>query len=88
MLNMPTNRKIIKPYVGKDDPCTPLKEKTYETPPHLYLGIQQPEMEQYSLKDALHNGTLWPALYGPYSNPFKDVEDHTKKAESKKTKRR
>jgi spore coat protein JA len=66
-----TNRKTIKPYAGTQDPCPPLKEKTYETPPNLYLGFQPPDSPQFSLSDALANGTLWPSLYGPYDSPYK-----------------
>jgi spore coat protein JA len=80
---MSTNRKTIMPYISKHDPCKPLKEKTYETPPQLYLGVQDPDLEQYSLFDALESGTLWPALYSPYSSPFKEP-DSDKNAPTKK----
>ncbi|WNQ12834.1 spore coat associated protein CotJA [Paenibacillus aurantius] len=67
---MSTDRKTFKPFLSKQDPCPPLKEKVYETPPNLYLGFQPPGLEQYKPEDALDKGTLWPALFGPYSNPF------------------
>ena len=65
-------RKAYEPYVGRFDPCKPITVKYYETPPQLYLGFQPPGLEQFSPKDALMRGTLWPALYVPYSNPYEN----------------
>jgi spore coat protein JA len=76
---MPTQRKTLKPFVGGQDPCPPLTEKTYETPPHLYLGFQQPDLEQYEPKEALLRGTLWPVLYSPYESPFKETKGKGRK---------
>ncbi|WP_221930189.1 spore coat associated protein CotJA [Melghirimyces algeriensis] len=45
--------------------------KTYETPPQLYLGFQPYGMPQFPPMEALRWGTLWPALFAPYSNPYK-----------------
>ena len=67
---MSNHRKTFQPFVSPDDPCPPLKEKTYETPPNLYLGFQPPGLEQFSPAEALEKGTLWPALYGPYEPPL------------------
>jgi spore coat protein JA len=66
-----THRKVYKPIPGLNDPCRPISEKTYETPPNLYLGVQPPDLEQFPLSEALYKGTLWPALYGPYESPFR-----------------
>ncbi|MFH5186258.1 spore coat associated protein CotJA [Paenibacillus sp. TAB 01] len=76
-----TFRKKYKPVAGKNDPCPPLKEKSYETPPHLYLGFQPPGLEQFEPKEALAKGTLWPALFGPYETP-KPVFDRNGKEEA------
>ena len=67
-----TNRKTYTPFIGRYDPCQPIREKTYETPPHLYLGFQPPGLEQFSPKEALKRGTLWKALYSPYTSPYGD----------------
>jgi spore coat protein JA len=68
---MSTNHTTM-PYISKHDPWKPLKEETPETPQPLYNGVQSPDLEQYSLFDTLESGTLWPALYSPYSNPFRE----------------
>lgn len=72
MLSDHTNRKTYEPYVSPFDPCPPITVKTYETPPNLYLGFQPMGLDQYSPQEALMRGTLWPALYSPYSSPYKD----------------
>ncbi|MEX2104731.1 MAG: spore coat associated protein CotJA [Bacilli bacterium] len=69
---MYTTRKAYYPYVSGNDPCPPMLVKTYETPPQLYLGYQPPDLPQFSPMEALYYGTLWPMLYAPYTNPFKD----------------
>ncbi|QOT00313.1 spore coat associated protein CotJA [Brevibacterium sp. JNUCC-42] len=68
---MSTNRKAFFPYIGPCDPCPPLRIVTYETPPQLYLGFQPPNLPQFEPHKALCLGTLWPALYAPYENPYK-----------------
>ncbi|MBM7645322.1 spore coat protein JA [Scopulibacillus daqui] len=69
---MSTNRKSYHPFASPHDPCPPQTIKTYETPPNLYLGFQPPGLEQFPPFEALKKGTLWPALYSPYSSPYKD----------------
>lgn len=69
-MNEHTNWKKYHPYVGPFDPCRPIKTKYYVTPPNLYMGFQPPNLPQYSPKEALYRGTLWPALFSPYSNPY------------------
>lgn len=65
-------RKAYQPFIGPFDPCPPMRVKTYETPPQLYLGFQPYQMPQFpNLQMALKSGTLWPALYAPYENPFR-----------------
>jgi len=44
--------------------------KYYSTPPHLYMGFQPPNLQQYPPRVALKKGTLWPALYDDYVNPY------------------
>lgn len=64
-------RKTYAPYVGPYDPCPPIRVKSYDTPPELYLGFQPPGLEQFPPREALRRGTLWRALYSPYENPYK-----------------
>ncbi len=40
-------------------------------PPNLYLGFQPPNLPQFSPKEALQKGTLWPVFYDYYENPYK-----------------
>lgn len=70
-----TTQKTYEPYVSPFDPCQPIRVRTYQTPPELYVGFQPPNLEQFSPQEALKHGTLWPLLFGPYSNPY---EDHWK----------
>ncbi|GGH79104.1 spore coat protein JA [Pullulanibacillus pueri] len=64
-------RKSFEPFISRFDPCKPIPVKYYETPPQLYLGFQPEGLEQFSPAEALKHGTLWPALYAPYSNPYR-----------------
>lgn len=66
-----TQRKFYRPYVSPFDPCPPIKVKSYETPPHLYMCVQPPGLPQFGAYEALRHGTLWPALFSPYENPYK-----------------
>ncbi|WP_221563663.1 spore coat associated protein CotJA [Alkalihalobacillus sp. TS-13] len=68
---MSSYRKSWRPYIGPNDPCPPIELKYYETPPNLYLGFQPYGLKQFDPSTALFKGTLWPALYAPYSNPYK-----------------
>jgi spore coat protein JA len=67
---MPTTRKTYRPYISPFDPCPPIPIKTYETPAELYVGYQPYGLPQYPPKVALKQGTLWPALFTPYQNPY------------------
>ncbi|TVY07408.1 spore coat associated protein CotJA [Paenibacillus cremeus] len=58
--------KVWYPYVGPFDPCPPIREKFYSTPPQLYMTYQPMNLPQFSPQEALRYGTLWPALYSPY----------------------
>ncbi|MDF2961795.1 MAG: cotJA2 [Paenibacillus sp.] len=58
--------KAYHPFVGKYDPCTPVTEKTFVVPPQLFYEYQPTESAQYSPKEALKKGTLWPDLFSPY----------------------
>ncbi|MCP3032695.1 spore coat associated protein CotJA [Halobacillus sp. A1] len=60
---MYTPIKWYQPYVSTSDPCPPMRWKYYQTPPNLYLGFQPTGLPQYSLKEALCKGTLWPVLF-------------------------
>ncbi|WP_332695931.1 spore coat associated protein CotJA [Halalkalibacter lacteus] len=70
-MNEHTQRKYFYPYASPFDPCPPIKVKSYETPPNLYLGYQPYGLPQFQPREALFCGTLWPALYSPYENPYK-----------------
>ncbi|GAA0329593.1 spore coat associated protein CotJA [Bacillus carboniphilus] len=65
-----TYMKAYKPFHSPFDPCKPIGVKFYSTPPHLYLGFQPPNLEQFPADVALKKGTLWPALYDYYDNPY------------------
>ncbi|MGF9910644.1 spore coat associated protein CotJA [Brevibacillus sp. Leaf182] len=54
------------PYVGPYDPCPPIRVKTYQVPPQLFMTFQPENLPQYSPMEALKLGTLWPALFSPY----------------------
>ncbi|MDV2887827.1 spore coat associated protein CotJA, partial [Alkalihalophilus pseudofirmus] len=60
---MHTRFKTYYPYVSPFDPCKPKLEKTYSTPPNLYMGFQPSNLPQFSPTEALRAGTLWKALY-------------------------
>lgn len=81
---MYTTRKRYYPYIGVFDPCPPLRVKTYETPPQLYMGYQPYQLPQFRPEEALRHGTLWPALYSPYTNPYEDCGPYVRKAEEEK----
>jgi spore coat protein JA len=66
---MYTHNKTYHPFASQFDPCPPIPEKTYSTPPHLYIGFQPPNLPQFSPMEALKAGTLWKDFYDPYYNP-------------------
>jgi spore coat protein JA len=72
---MYTTRKTYYPFISPFDPCKPMRMKTYETPPQLYMGFQPYNLPQFNPKEALIHGTLWPTLVAPYTNPYKDLEE-------------
>jgi spore coat protein JA len=67
---MYTTSKKYYPYISPFSPCPPIQVKTYSTPPNLYIGYQPYNLPQYPPKEALYKGTLWPAFYDPYYNPY------------------
>lgn len=74
MANQPkqvfTHMKTYQPYHSPFDPCRPIGVKFYSTPPNLYVGYQPPNLQQFSPKEALQKGTLWPIFYDYYENPY------------------
>lgn len=74
---MNTNYKTYFPYTSPFDPCTPIKIKTYSTPPNLYMGFQPPNLPQFTPAEALRAGTLWRAFYDPYYSPFDQARGGT-----------
>lgn len=71
---MYSRTKVYHPYISPFDPCKPIKTKTYSTPPHLYLGFQPQNLEQFSPMEALRAGTLWKVFYDPYYNPYEKAK--------------
>ena len=67
---MYTRVKCYYPFVSPFDPCRPMRIKYYSTPPQLYIQFQPYGLPQYPPKVALKRGTLWPAFYDPYQNPY------------------
>lgn len=59
--------KAWYPYHSPLDPCPPIMVKTYSTPPNLYIQFQPMHLPQFPPMEALMRGTLWPALFSPYS---------------------
>lgn len=65
---MPNEVKVYCPYLSPCDPCPPIREKAYLTPPQLYMTFQPTGLPQFSPYEALRKGTLWPALFSPYES--------------------
>lgn len=65
-----TTMKTYRPFQSPFDPCPPIGVKYYSTPPHLYIGFQPPNMQQFPPKEALKKGTLWPFFWDYYDNPY------------------
>lgn len=64
---MNSQTRVYFPYVSPFDPCPPIRVKTYQVPPQLFIGFQPENLPQFSPMEALKRGTLWPALYSPYN---------------------
>lgn len=58
-------RKVPR-YVSPFDPCKSLPFETYVVPPNQFIVFQPPNLPQFSPREALRRGTLWPMLYSPY----------------------
>jgi spore coat protein JA len=71
---MHTHHKTYYPYSSPFDPCEPIQEKTFSTPPHLYIDYQPPNLPQFSPMEALKAGTLWKPLYDPYFNSYEKAK--------------
>ncbi|MDO7908476.1 spore coat associated protein CotJA [Paenibacillus sp. JX-17] len=65
----PSQFREYAPFVGPFDPCPPIRIKTYNVPPNLFVRFQPPGLPQFSPQEALRLGTLWPAFYSPYPAP-------------------
>lgn len=61
--------RYYRPFVSPLDPCPPIKIKSYNVPPQLFISFQPKDWPQFSPHEALKLGTLWPALYAPYPDP-------------------
>jgi spore coat protein JA len=71
---MNTHFKTYHPYISPFDPCKPILEKAYSTPPHLYMGFQPPNLPQFTPLEALRAGTLWKDFYDPWYNSFEKAK--------------
>ncbi len=58
--------RYYRPYISPCDPCPPIEVKRYSTPPNLFICFQPPNFPQFSPREALAHGTLWPPLLSPY----------------------
>lgn len=63
--------KSYIPFHSPNDPCPPIGKNITQLP-HTYLWafnhLTYPNSHQ---KEALRKGTLWPAFYDFYENPYK-----------------
>ncbi|HEX6923299.1 MAG TPA: spore coat associated protein CotJA [Bacillales bacterium] len=62
-------------------PCPPLHVDWTEILklPQLYINFQPYDLQQYSPRAALRRGTLWPALFSAYHNPYENPGGGAKK---------
>ncbi|USG67593.1 spore coat associated protein CotJA [Brevibacillus ruminantium] len=58
--------RVYFPYISPFDPCPPQRVKSYVVPPQLFIQFQPPNLPQFSPREALQYGTLWPDLFSPY----------------------
>jgi spore coat protein JA len=65
--------RVDDPYVSPYDPCPPSK-RYFIVPPNQYIVFQPKGLKQFSPREALHQGTLWPNLCSPYNPPHKRGE--------------
>ncbi|MCL6445516.1 MAG: spore coat associated protein CotJA [Alicyclobacillus sp.] len=67
--------RVYQPYRSPFDPCPPRAIKAFIVPPNQYVIVQPPGLRQFSPRDALRRGTLWPDLYSPYRSPWRGGEE-------------
>ncbi len=58
--------RVWYPFIGPNNPCPPIRVKTYVVPPNQYIQFQPLDLPQFTPQEALRYGTLWPALFSPY----------------------
>ncbi len=58
--------RVYETYEGPFDPCPPMPCKEYVVAPNLFICFQPMGLPQFTPREALKRGTLWPALYSPY----------------------
>lgn len=56
-------------YRSPYDPCPPRNPSAYIVPPNQFIVFQQKAQRQFTPREALKRGTLWPDLYSPYNPP-------------------
>lgn len=64
--------RVEKRYHGSHDPCPP-KPRVYIVPPNQYVTFQPQALKQWSPREAIRQGVLWPELCSPYAPPEKAV---------------
>jgi spore coat protein JA len=67
--------RAYQPYHSPYDPCPPIGLKYYVLPPNQFIPFQPYGLPQYKPREALYRGTLWPALYSYYQNPYEKGRD-------------
>ncbi|MBX5435995.1 MAG: spore coat associated protein CotJA [Alicyclobacillaceae bacterium] len=67
---MDSEWRVHEPCRSPFDPCPP-RVYAYVVPPNQYITVQPPGLKQFSPREALRRGTLWPDLYSPYERPVR-----------------
>ncbi|QFF97779.1 spore coat associated protein CotJA [Psychrobacillus glaciei] len=66
-MDQPLYRGSYKPFVSPLDPCPPILVKHFVLPPQIFTNFQPPGLPQYSPKEALWQGSLWPQFVDGFS---------------------
>lgn len=65
---MNSQTRYYKPFISPNDPCPPIKVKSFNVGPQLFITFQPPDLPQFNPFEALRYGTLWPSLFSPYES--------------------
>lgn len=64
--NLEQRWMTYRAYHSPHDPCPPREPKQYVLAPNQFITVQPRNLRQYSPREALAHGVLWPDLYSPY----------------------